>query len=300
MTRKPLRPLVAMALLLPLLAACGEDPSDGSDDASIQVVASFYPVAEAAARVGGDRVEVTNLTPAGVEPHDIELTSDDLDALADADLVLHTGAGFQPALDDAIDGRDGPSVDVADGLLESTDDSVDPHFWLDPTLMAEAVDAVEAALVDLDPTGRDTYAANADEYRAELASLDQELAAGLADCDREAIVTAHAAFSYLARRYGLTQEPITGISPDAEPDPERLADLVDLIEREGTTTVFYEALVPRDFAETLADEAGVDTAVLNPIEGLSNDQIEAGEDYVSTMQANLAALEAALGCRPPT
>jgi zinc transport system substrate-binding protein len=317
--------LVALAAVpLLLLAACGDDDDgDASAGASeggdpIQVVAAFYPVAEAAEQVGGDLVDLTNLTPAGTEPHDLELTPDQVDDIEDADVVLYLGQGFQPAVADAADrrGDDEVTVDLLDGVaLESgasealaseegdehseeggDEGTLDPHFWLDPQLMAGAVDEIEAALGDADPAGAEAFGAGAQRYDGELAALDQEMEAGLSSCERDEIVTSHAAFYYLAKRYGLTQLPIAGLSPEAEPDADRLADLADQVEEDGITTVFYEDLVSPDVAETLAREAGVETARLSPIEGLTEDQVDEGDDYLSVMRQNLTALQDALGC----
>jgi zinc transport system substrate-binding protein len=311
------------------LAACGGD--DASPQASgstatdaaepLRVVANFYPLAEALQRVGGDRVEVANLTPPGAEPHDIEITSDDVDEIEDADLVVYLGGGFQPGVEKVAEDRSGPTLDIATKVtLEAGDHEaieaeeagedehaeegdehgdVDPHFWLDPTLMRAAVDAIEAELASLSPADAATFAANAAAYDAELTALDAELTAGLTGCARTQIVTAHAAFYYLAHRYGLQQLAITGLSPDSEPDPQRLDELADLVEREGVTTIFSETLVSAEIAETLARETGATTAVLNPLEGLTDEQLEAGETYLSVQRENLAALQTALDCPAP-
>ncbi len=324
-----MRRFLALAALLPLAAAaCGSDDDTGAGAAAedrLQVVASFYPVAEAAERVGGDLVEVENLTPAGTEPHDLELTPPQVDGLQDADVVLYLGQGFQPAVEEVAERRDGASVDVLEAVeLEvgaaefdeeegenaeeegehaevegehADEGALDPHYWLDPTLMADAVDRIEEALAEAAPEHADAFAANAERYKSELAELDQEFEEALAQCEVRVMVTSHAAFHYLAERYDLEQLPIAGLSPESEPDPRRLAELADLIGEEGVTTVFYETLVAPDVAETLAREAGVDTAVLNPLEGLTQDDIEAGKDYAAVMRDNLAALTGALGCR---
>jgi zinc transport system substrate-binding protein len=313
---QPAGRLVALAAVpLLILAACGDDDGEASAGTSgdrVEVVAAFYPVAEAAEQVGGDLVEVTNLTPAGTEPHDLELTPDQVDDIEDADVVLYLGQGFQPAVADAADrrGDDQVTVDLLDGLAlesgasdalaseegEGGDEALDPHFWLDPQLMADAVDEIEAALGDAAPADAEAFGAGAQRYDGELAALDQEMEAGLSDCERDEIVTSHAAFYYLATRYGLTQLPIAGLSPESEPDADRLADLADRVDEDGITTVFYEDLVSPDVAETLAREAGVETARLSPIEGLTEDQVDAGDDYLSVMRQNLAALQDALGC----
>ena len=282
-------------LALAALGACGEgDPSAADAGDRLRVVASFYPLAEAAQRVGGDLVDVVNLTPVGSEPHDLELSPGQLDEILDAELVVYLGGGFQPAVEEAVEQADVPILDLADAVAL---EGADPHFWLDPTRMADATTAVESGLAEVSPGDAAAFAANADEYRGELEALDSELAGGLAACDRSEIVTAHAAFHYLAERYGLDEIAIAGVTPESEPDPERLADLAEFVDDHGVTTVFYESLVEPDLAETLAREAGVDTAVLDPIEGLSDDAVADGASYVSVMRENLAALREALGCR---
>jgi zinc transport system substrate-binding protein len=269
-----------------VLAACGDE---GGADAGgpAQVVASFFPLAEVAERVGGEAVEVRDLTPAGAEPHDVELAPDEVDELLDADLVVYLGGGFQPAVEDAIDQRDGASVDV----LQAVDGGEDPHVWLDPALMGDVVDEVAAAVADVVPDREADVQAAADRYRAELERLDADLAARLGVCDRDLVVSAHDAFGRLAARYGLRTEAITGIAPEAEPDPGRLAELADLVEREGVTTVFTEELVSPEVAEALAREAGVGTAVLDPIESRPDG------GYLAAMRRNGDALAEALGCR---
>jgi zinc transport system substrate-binding protein len=173
---------------------------------------------------------------------------------------------------------------------------MDPHVWLDPGLLGRLVQRVEAGLAKADPGGRAVYAENAAAYRRELGLLDDEFGRRLRDCPRRVIVTAHAAFGYLARRYGLTQEAIAGLSPESEPDPQRLAHLAELVRSTGTTTVFTETLVSPKVAETLAREAGVGTTVLNPLEGLTQKEMDAGKTYASVMRDNLGLLVKALGC----
>ncbi|MDQ1404183.1 MAG: zinc transport system substrate-binding protein, partial [Actinomycetota bacterium] len=281
-------------------AACGGGAGDGRP----QVVAAFYPLFEAAQRVGGDLVQVRNLTPAGSEPHDLELNSRQVDQIEDAAVVVFLGRGFQPALEKAAERAKGARVDVLSTLgslrpAGAGDDKldVDPHVWLDPRLLKTIVGEVAGALSDADPANRATYEANAGAFSRELDDLDAAFTAGLANCDRRVIVTAHAAFGYLADRYGLTQEAIAGLEPESEPTPQRLSDLARKVRAGGTTTIFYETLVSPKVAETLAREAGVRTAVLDPLEGLTADDAKAGRTYVSGMRENLAALRQALGCR---
>ena len=296
-----------IAWLMATLVAVSVVPASAAHAAAKkqQVVASFYPLAYAAERVGGDRVQVANLTPAGAEPHDLELTPKQIDQLLDADLVLDLGRNFQPAVEKASEERDGPTVKLLDVLPiktggkkvnEDDPDALDPHVWLDPVLMGDIVTEVQHALTKADPPGRAAYKSSADAFRAQLSALDGRFSDGLADCKRKLIVTSHEAFGYLARRYGLEQEGVAGLSPDAEPDPKRLADLTDLVKREGVTVIFTEELVSPRIADTLAREAGVRTAVLDPLEGLTAANQKTGASYTSVMDENLAKLRDALGC----
>ncbi|MEA3076774.1 MAG: zinc transport system substrate-binding protein [Actinomycetota bacterium] len=284
------RTVALFVAAIAVLGGCGKSSSPSSSSSGVDVTAAFYPLAEVAARVGGARVHVTNMTPPGTEPHDLELTPKQVDTIESADVVVYLGKHFQPALAEAAKRSKGEKVDAL------PEDPTDPHVWLDPVRMSGIVDRVTAALVKADDAGSLTYEANAIAYKGELATLDREFTAGLMDCARKRIVTAHEAFGYLAARYGLTQTAITGLSPESEPDPKRLAELADEVKADGTTTVFTETLVSPKVADTLAREAGVTTAVLNPLEGLTPDEVKAGASYVSVMRANLATLRTALGC----
>jgi zinc transport system substrate-binding protein len=287
-----MRPRLAIGVVALLaLAAC--DRAGSTSDGRLAVVANFEPMVEVARAVGGDRVDVTNLTPSGVEPHDLELDPDQVEKLEDAALVIYMGDGFQPAVSDLASRRDGPSIDVFSGVPHT---SGDPHFWLDPTLMADAVDTITAALAKASPNDAAAFRANADAYKSQLTALDQDYRTGLQHCARTDVVTSHEAFAYMARRYGLNQVAIAGLSPDAEPDADRLAQLSDLVKQHGDTTIFYEDLVPRDVADSLARETGAKAEVLSPIEGLTKDQVAAHDDYFSVMRNNLTALRTALGC----
>ncbi|RRR97313.1 metal ABC transporter solute-binding protein, Zn/Mn family [Glycomyces terrestris] len=321
------------------LAACGGAGGSG-DDGAIDVVAAFYPLAYAAEQVGGDDVNVTNLTPAGQEPHDLELAPSDIAAIEEADYVVYL-KGFIPELDAAVEeyaadksldvstavdtiGYDSTQVFEDDHADEHAEDEhaeedhseepasgteeegeehghdeelegTDPHIWLDPTRYAQIGAAIADGLAGLDDANADRYATAADEFTANLTELDAEFTDGLANRTSDAIVTSHAAFGYLADRYGLTQVAISGLSPDQEPDTQRMAEVAHYVEENGVTTIFFETLVSPDIAETLAAESGAQTAVLNPLEGLTDEQTDAGDDYFTVMRENLAALQTALG-----
>lgn len=286
-----------------LAGACG-GASSADRDGKLHVVASFYPLAEAAAQVGGDDVVVDNLTRPGSEPHDLELTTRQVDDLLDAEVAVVLGRGFQPDVEDVAEHRDQPTVvaldalDLPDGEVAAEGSGgLDPHVWLDPAHMRGIVAAVEAGLSEAAPERRAAFARRAAAYEDELDALAGRFRAGLADCRTTTLVTSHAAFGWLARAFGLQQESISGLSPEQEPDPRRLAQLVDLVRRRDVTTVFTERLVSPKVARTLAREAGVRTDVLDPLEGLSKDRLAAGATYVSVMDENLSRLRRALSCR---
>jgi zinc transport system substrate-binding protein len=276
----------------------------GGDDAGeegTRVVAAFYPLAYAAERVGGAEVDVRNLTPPGAEPHDVELTARDVERVREADVVLYLGGGFQPALEDAVADAEGEAVDLLAGLRllrgEAHDEhaadheeesGVDPHVWLDPLRYATTVERIGR---ELDRAGA------AGAVVRELRRLDRDFRLGLADCDRRELVTSHAAFGYLAQRYRLRQISISGLSPESEPTPRELEEIIEHVEESGAGTIFFETLVSPRIAETVARETGAETAVLNPLEGLTEEELESGANYFTVMRRNLAALRAALGCR---
>lgn len=297
--------VVVVAVLGTACGRSGAESGSAAGPGALDVVASFYPLAVAAEQVGGDRVRVTNLTPAGAEPHDLELDPRQTKELLEAGVAVVMGRGFQPAVERTAGQRQGVTVEVLRALPVSQEGEVapegqaaglDPHVWLDPVLMADVVDRVAAALARAAAADADGFRARAREYRSQLEVLHRDYERGLGTCKRREIVTAHEAFDWLAKRYGLRQLGIAGLSPEAEPDPRRLAELAALVRRDGVTTIFTEALVSPAVAQALAREAGVRTVVLNPLEGLTEEEIARGATYVSVMRDNLAVLREALAC----
>ncbi|MEJ7635286.1 metal ABC transporter substrate-binding protein [Aeromicrobium sp.] len=300
--------LLAVLPLVALLAACGSTAAKDNDKP--RVVASFYPFAYVAEQVGGSFVDVDNLTSPGAEPHDLELKPKQVAAVQEADLVVYE-KHFQAAVDEAVDQADRPKDSTVDadtvlnalpaqagaqeeGGHEGEEGDEDPHTWLDPTNMVLMAEDLSAKLSKVDPEHSSTYRANTDRLVAQLETLDTSFAAGLKTCERRTIVTSHAAFQYMAKRYDLTQVPIAGIDPTNEPSPAQLGDITQLVRKEGITTIFTEELVSPAIADTIAKEAGAMTATLDPIEGLSNDT--SSENYLTLMEKNLTTLEKANSC----
>ncbi|WP_199422049.1 metal ABC transporter substrate-binding protein [Actinotalea solisilvae] len=306
MSPRPAALVLASALGL---SACAAAPAG---DGRLEVLASIYPLQFVAEQVGGEHVTVEPLTPPGAEPHDVELSPRQVRSVGEADVVVVL-TGFQAAVDAALEARAPEHVvdaaatpAVAEHLAEHPDEEAegagtddghdheggDPHFWLDPTLLAAVATDVAVTLGEADPEHAEDYAANAEALGADLGTLDGELAAGLAQCERRVVVTAHEAFGYLAERYDLEQVGISGLDPEAEPSPARLREIRDTVEAHGVTTVFTETLVSPKVAETLAADLGIGTAVLDPLES----QTDAAHDYRDVMATNLEALRAALSC----
>ena len=276
-----MRRLAGLLALTLLVGGCG---SSGSGDGRPSVVASFYPLAYLVERIGGADVRLTDLTPPGAEPHDLELSPRQAGDLEDADLVVYL-RGFQPAIDDA----------VPKGAFDVTDvvplNGGDPHIWLEPALLYALVNPLRARIASIDEGHRDAYVQRGRQLYAELERLDREFVAGLKSCKRHDVVFGHDAFGYLTMRHGLRQIAIGGRDPEAEPSPARVGEVIRLARAAKVTTVFVERLDAPGAARTVADEIGARLAVLDPVERVTGD-----DDYFTVMRRNLAALRLALDC----
>ncbi|MFJ6914928.1 zinc ABC transporter substrate-binding protein [Streptomyces sp. NPDC101133] len=311
----------ATALGLGTLSACSSDSSAAGNTDKFDVVASFYPMEYLAEQIGGDHVNVTTLTEPGQEPHDLELSAKQTAQMGEADAVLYLKS-LQPAVDEAIAQSDVKTkIDAATltkledhgnvehdhGGEEHADEhaeeehseggehALDPHVWLDPVKYAEIAQGVAKAFEKADPDHAADYRKNAEALAKKLGDLDTAYKDGLKNTSTKVFFTNHAAFGYLAERYGLTQEAINGLDPESEPSPARIKELQQEAKADGVTTVFYETLVSDKTAKTLAKDAGLKTDVLDPLEGITDKS--KGEDYVGVMQSNLKALESALGAK---
>ncbi len=323
----------AAALSLGVLSACGGAESGGSADGKLAVTASFYPLEFLVEQIGGDHVDVTTLTGPGVEPHDLDITPRQTGQMSEADVLLYL-RGLQPAVDKAVDQAGVKNtVDAADlTTLEAHgsssgdghdhgegdghdhgeeeghdhaeeegdghdhgDSGLDPHVWLDPVKYAEMADGVGEALQKADPDHAADYRKNTEALTGKLKKLDQNYRDGLKNTGTRTFITTHAAFGYLAERYGLDQESIAGVDPESEPSPARMKELQKIAAQEKVTTVFFETLASDRTAKVLAEDTGLRTGVLDPLEGITDKS--QGDDYLEVMEANLAALKKALGAK---
>jgi len=283
------------------ISACGSSTQDGPSKTSPQavaVIASFYPLQFATEQIGGGHVFVTSLTKAGVEPHDVELTPQDVAAVSRAKLVVYE-KGLQGAVDKAVDSEASDralNVTPAANLSRKlTSGATDPHFWLDPQRYSAVAKVISARLASVDPANKVDYEKRAKIFEDRLAALSAEFTKGLASCPRRELVTSHAAFGYLTERYGMVQIAINGLSPSQEPKPADLAVVSSYARAHGVTTIYAETLVSPAIAQTVARESGAKMATLDPIEGLT--ERSHGKDYFEIMRANLKALRAGQSCK---
>jgi zinc transport system substrate-binding protein len=296
------------------LAACGQtkEADKTTKDDKIKVVTTFYPMYDFAKNVVGDAGDVQLLIPAGTEPHDYEPSAKDIAKITDADAFVYNSHELETWVEDVLENVDQKKVAVVEAaasidLMEGTahdheddeadheehdhDHELDPHVWLDPVLAQKEVEAIRDALIKKYPEQKAVFEKNTAAYLEKLAALDTEYKEALSDAKNKTFVTQHAAFGYLAKQYGLTQESIAGISPDQEPSPSRLAELKKYIEAHDVSVIYFETSASSKVAQTLAKETGVELSVLNPLESITKQEQEQGEDYISVMRANLEALK---------
>ena len=300
-----------------LLTACGgQEKKEASSNEKIQVMTTFYPMYEFTKQVVGDKGDVELLIPAGTEPHDFEPSAKDLAKISDSDVFVYNSPELETWTDNLTDTVDTKQTEIIQAskdikLMEGTEHDheeahdhdtqeheehghsheLDPHVWLDPALAIKEVETIRDQLSKKYPDDKAAFEKNAASYIDELKKLDEEFQTAFKDAKNKTFVTQHAAFGYLANQYGLTQEAIAGISPDQEPSPSRLSELKHYVDDNQVKVIYFEENASSKVAETLSKETGVKLEVLNPLESLTDKQIKDGEDYLSVMRENLAALK---------
>jgi len=316
--------LGATLMLAAGMSACSALKGESSSDASaphtiapgktLTVSTSFYPIQYLAESIGGKLVKVSTVTPSNVEPHDFELSGKETAELGKADIIAYV-PGFQPSLDKAVkEVGSGPTVvdlskpanlvhhegveeehehgeEATDGA-SANDGDLDPHFWLDPDRMVKVAEALEASFAKIDPANANDYKAGLDKLKTALTGVDNQYKQGLTSCQHKTFITSHAAFGYMAERYGLTQASISGIDPETEPSPAEMANIKSVVEKTGVKTIFTEELVSDAPAKAIAAETGAETSVLSPLES----KPERG-DYTDAMTTNLERLKSAMVCK---
>ncbi|MBI4338114.1 MAG: zinc ABC transporter substrate-binding protein [Chloroflexi bacterium] len=304
------KPVWALALLLAAVAlatgGCAGRGREGLGE-RVSVVTTAYPLEFFARQIGGDAVEVRNLVPLGVEPHEWEPSPRDMADIGAGDLFVYNGAGLDPWAERALAAVQSPNLVVVEAtrgmdLISASEGqageaTTDPHVWLDPILATQEATAVRDGLIRVAPGQQKVFEENAQRLAQRLGELDQRYREGLAQCGRRTVIASHAFLGYLASRYDFQVIAIAGISTDVEPSPAQLASIAQQARELGQRYIFVEPLVSPALAKTLAREVGAQTIVLNPVEGLTRDDVAAGKDYFSIMAENLEALRLAMECR---
>lgn len=325
MTKRMGQMAALVAAISVVATGCGGNKKEVQGEITgekLSVMASFYPVYDFAQKVGGDKVNVTNMVPAGTEPHDWEPATSDITRLEKADVFVYSGAGMEHWTDTvlkSLQNKDLISVEASQGISlhkgheeehaeeheeehaehkDGEEDhkhgAFDPHVWLSPMNAKKEMENIKDAFVKVDPENKDYYETNYQTYAEKFDQLDQTYKDTLTPLPNKVVVVSHEAFGYLCSSYGLTQMGIEGLSPDSEPDPARMAQVIDFVNQNHIKTIFFEELVSPKVAETIANETGANTQVLNPLEGLTDEELKNGADYFSVMEKNLAVLKKAL------
>lgn len=282
-----------------------QEENADSAEGKLRVMASFYTMADFAEKIGGDRADITCMVPAGTEPHDWEPSTTDITGLERADVFIYNGAGMEHWAEDVTESLENKEllvVEASQGVELHAEEEhdheghshshggYDPHVWLDPHNAKLEMENIKNAFVQADPDNGAYYEANYDKWAKEAEGLDRKYREALADFAGRQVVTAHEAYGYLCSAYGLEQVGIDGLSPDQEPNPKRMADIIDFVRENQIRAVFFEELSGSKTAETVAAETGIRLLALSPLEGLSGEELEAGEDYFSVMEKNLEQL----------
>jgi zinc transport system substrate-binding protein len=302
---------LSAVLILSLFAGCGTEKEPSASDTNdnqtqiekLSVYASFYPMYDFALKIGGNKADVVNMIPAGTEPHDWEPTAADIAGLEEADIFIFNGAGIEHWAEDVLESlqnKDLIAVEASKNISlmedqhEDESEEFDPHVWLSPLNAKKEMENIKKVFTQADPDNKDYYEANYNKYAAEFDALDEEYKDTLNAVPNKDVIVAHQAFGYLCSAYDLNQVPIEGLAPDSEPDPARVSEIIEFAKEHKVKVIFFEDLVSPKVSETIADAINAKTDVLNPIEGLSSEQLKAGDDYFSSMRQNLQSLKAAL------
>lgn len=277
-----------------------KETTNHEDSKKVIIAASFYPLAEFSKRIGGNYVDVVNITPAGIEAHDYEPTPQDIIAVKSAGVFIYQGSGFDPWAERIAQDVAGKILVINMSQhfdLRQVDEKVDPHIWLDPVLVKKESQIISETLKKTDPAHANIFEQNYNVFAAELDGLDSQFRVSLSKCKLSEIIVSHDAFGYLGSRYGIGITSISGISPEEEPSAQKLGEIAKMVRAKKIPYIFFETLISPKLADTIASEAGVGTLVLNPMEGLTEEEIKAGKDYLSVMRDNLHNLERALQCK---
>lgn len=310
---KKLFTIFSLILLGVLLVGCGSTKEGTTKSDKLVVYTSFYTMADFTKKIGGDKVEVITLVPPGIEVHDWEPSASDMAKLEKGKILVYSGAGMEHWVEKILSSLENKQLILIEAakevpLLTSPEDHdrhdhsheshdhgpVDPHVWLNPKNAKLQMAEIKKGLVQADPANADYYEKNYKKYASQLDDLDRDLKEMLEPLEKREIIVSHAAFGYFCDAYDLDQEAIRGLSPEIEPSPARLSELVHFSREHQVKVIFFEETVSPKVSEVLAREVGAEVMMLSPLENLSEEDIQKGEDYFSVMRKNGQTIREAL------
>ncbi len=290
---------VVLFSILIIFTLLSSNKKEENSSSKIKIVTSFYPLYFFTSQIGGDKTEVSNITPSGAEPHEYEPTAREMAQIENSSLLVLNGGGLESWGENIKNNinKDKTKILVIKDILNTENNNIDPHIWLSPIIAIQMVDIIESELSKIDPNNSSYYKSNAEVLKNKLSLLDEEFKNGLASCESKDIITSHSAFAYLASTYGLNQISIAGLSSEEEPSSKEMTEIVKFTKDNNVKYIFFENLISPKLSLTIAKEIGAQTLLLNPIEGLGDDEIKSGKDYFSEMKNNLSNLKIALECK---
>ncbi|SJZ83560.1 metal ABC transporter substrate-binding protein [Garciella nitratireducens] len=306
--------IMLIALLLMSFTACSSLQDQGQATKK-KVYTSIYPIYDFTKKIGGDKIEIELLTSPGAEPHSFEPSAKDMAKIEKSDLFLYNGLGLDSwaeKIAQSLSNQGKKALAVAEieeihpmifteqdenhhqGQQSHEHGIYDPHVWLDPMNAEKMAKAIKEQLVRIDSENKEYYEKNFITFQKQLKELDENYQKSLSQVEKKDFIVNHAAFGYLANRYGLNQIPITGLVPQAEPSPAKLKELTKLIKEHDINTIFMESLSSSKLTDVLSEETGVKVELLHPIGGLTRQEMDQGKEYLSLMKQNLQVLTKAL------
>lgn len=304
-----MKKLIILVVLLLLLTSCS--PVVEKDPDKLLVYTSFYTMYDFTSKIGGDKITTLSLMPPGAEPHDWEPTPQQMKELDKADLFVYNGAGIEGWADSILASldKDIPVVKTSEHLElltnEEEDDhdhdheghdhgAYDPHTWLSPLNAKQEMWEIANALAHLDPDNAPYYWENYRQQAKRCLTLDSSIRKELENLPTRELVVAHAAYGYFTTEYGLTQVSVRGFSPESEPSPKRMAEVIDFIRDNHIPVIFYEENSPSDIVEAISRDTGAKYQILSPIESVALKDQEQGIDYYYLMERNLQTIKGGL------
>ncbi|MBV1818617.1 zinc ABC transporter substrate-binding protein [Anaerosalibacter bizertensis] len=290
---------IVLIIAISLLVGCANDNTTKKDtDGKLVVYTSFYPQYYLAKEIGKDKIDIHSIVPNGVEPHDFEPSMKQIKEVQNANIVVYNGADMEHWMDKLLETIDKKEVDIINSSefveLVKLEGRPDPHIWLDPLNMDKIGLEIKNSLVKMDEKNQEFYEKNYAELSSKLQKLNEEYEAVLKDKKRDTILVSHSAFTYITEKYDIEQISVTGISPEEEPSPKVISELIDIAKTKELEYIFLETLASPKTADIIAEEAKLEVLTLNPLEGLTKKEENNGEDYISIMEKNLENLKKAL------